>query len=131
MERKVFVALAFGVETREALTGHDIALEVAYLSLMQYLLAVLIFAAGVGSRSGCADELFTVEQGEKICGLALKTVALGFAGTGHRLLFMLKITPHNDFTHAGVALGFGDELYIPADVQNINTVTGPGGTTTT
>ena len=86
MERKISIAFAFCIETRKTLSWHDVALEAAYLSFVQEFLAEGVFAAGVGARTWCPYELLTVEAGEKICSLAFKRVAFGFARTGHVLL---------------------------------------------
>jgi hypothetical protein len=83
MERKISIVFAFCIETWKRLSGNDIALEAAYLSFVQELLAEGILAAGVGARPWSSYELLTVEPREKICGLPFKRVSFGFAGTGH------------------------------------------------
>ena len=83
MEREIFVAFAFGVEPGKALSWHDVALERAYLAFVQHLLAVLVLATGVGSRTRSPYEFFSIEICQEIRGLALETVAFGFAGTSH------------------------------------------------
>ena len=83
MKRKILIALAFGIEHWKALSGHDVALEATDLTFVQELLAHRVLAAGVGARSWCTYEFFAIEFREEIRGLSFKTVAFGFAGTGH------------------------------------------------
>lgn len=77
------ITLAFGIEPRETLPRHNIALEVADLPFVQELFAYSVLATNIGTRARHPYEFFTIECSEKISGLPFKTVAFGFTRTGH------------------------------------------------
>ena len=97
MERKVLIALAFGIETRKTLPGHDVALEATNLALVQELFTHSVLAAGVSARSWCPYELLTVETCEEICSLSFKGIAFGFAGAGHGRIVSWFPNPRRSF----------------------------------